>query len=810
ALTAQLNGALPRYKIHLDVDIPSLTRSDQPIGHLRLTSIIQPNQVSILNSSLSGPHIRAEGNGDIPLPWVNSPFTFPLESGFIRIASADLSLVSSLGFVSHQLSGILTGEIVVTTPAQPQTLSTITIRDFSVAGTHVGELDVTARIDRAGISDLTIVDRIEHGEMTIRGDVPFGGPITCQASGSLLPITLIPGSHAVSPSGLFSFTADLPGSPDAVMVASFLGDNLILGDMATGPWTLSCSFPPRLPLEITWTAEWLDALKGHGSCTVTKGIPFTGHLTMRYFPLEVINHVASSLKNVPFIVSGVASGAVQFTGSLEDPVTWVTHGELEELDGTIAGIDLAIREPTSFRIDADAISIGNTHFSGQGADFFVGGMLHTHGDLALAMTGNIDLNSLKTVTKFIDSPSGNLEFDIRLGGTWVDPEYAGNLFLQEFYCYIPAFDIWLEDYHSEILLDEKIGKIAYLEGIAGGSYFGGEGELGFSRYIPDLLDISLSGDEVDFQYPVGFRSQANLELDLAGRLYDMTISGDIALNQSAYSERINYKTMIVNESRARLALTKKHKSVRPLLPPSAFNPRFNLRISGSDNIFVTNNLARVEMALKLNLLGSLNKPQLLGHIDVLHGDVTLLQRNFELTSASLEFADPLRIDPIVNVQAATDIDEYQVTLDISGQLYSDLSIQPSSTPPLNELDLWNLIVVGKTRDTMTSSSDYLASGVAYVTGSLQEQIEQRFEYWMGFDEFSIDPIMSTSDESPSAKFTVKKRFGPDLTALYSRSATSSGDLLVIQYEISDNLFIIGQKSEDNSIGADIRYRWEFE
>ncbi|MCD4654360.1 translocation/assembly module TamB, partial [bacterium] len=115
------------------------------------------------------------------------------------------------------------------------------------------------------------------------------------------------------------------------------------------------------------------------------------------------------------------------------------------------------------------------------------------------------------------------------------------------------------------------------------------------------------------------------------------------------------------------------------------------------------------------------------------------------------------------------------------------------------------------RESMTLSFyDYLASGVAYVTGSLQEQIEQRFEYWMGFDEFSIDPIMSTSNESPSAKFTVKKRFGPDLSVLYSRSASSSGDLLLIEYKISDNLFILGQKTEDNSIGANIRYRWEFE
>jgi translocation and assembly module TamB len=458
------------------------------------------------------------------------------------------------------------------------------------------------------------------------------------------------------------------------------------------------------------------------------------------------------------------------------------------------------------------ITIPHISFGNDIYNISMNGDIDTSGTLSVSSSGTINLGILDNLTDFFSETRGTSRFDLNFRGAWEDPDIFGDMYIQEFFSYLPLFNTNLEDYHANVRFNQKIGRIMYMEGLTGGSYLGGRGEFGIDNYLPELFDLTFSGNDVELEYPRGFQSTVNIDIGVTGNLPGINISGLVDIRQSMYSTRVNYKTMIVNESRAKLSFMERRPTMRSMedYDKAFFNPIFNVTLRAPDGILIDNNIARVEMSLRLDILGTLLRPRVLGHIDVLRGEVTFLQRNFELLSASIDFADPARIDPLISLQAGTTIDDYRVNLDISGNLYSDLNIRPSSTPPLNEIDLWNLLVIGKTRKDMASSDDYLAGGVAYVTGSLQEQIERRFEYWIGFDEFSIDAVMSTYDESPTARFTAKKRFGPDLSVLYSRSATSTDDLLLIEYKISDNLFVIGHKKEDNSIGADIRYRWEFD
>jgi len=242
----------------------------------------------------------------------------------------------------------------------------------------------------------------------------------------------------------------------------------------------------------------------------------------------------------------------------------------------------------------------------------------------------------------------------------------------------------------------------------------------------------------------------------------------------------------------------------------AFNPDFQLSVIAPDNVLMDNNFAKLEMKMDLDAQGSLTNLQLFGRIEALEGSISFQGRKFDLERMTIDFIDPDKNEPYVDLLASGELQDYKVSLEVRGPLYSDLEVTPFSNPALNATDLWALIVMGKTTDQMaTGSDDYIASTLAYVTGTLQDEIEKRFKYWMGFDEFSIDPILSSTDESPSAKFTVKKSFGPNLSVTYSRAAATADDLLLIEYQIADNLFIVGQKNEDNSIGGDIRFRWEF-
>jgi len=813
AFDLRLNGTLKEYTVGIDLNSSRITIQNQQVGSLKLSAVARPDGVDLNRITLTGPEIDVDGQLQLLLPLDGSRKRLPLKSASLSVSNAELSYLASFLERDLPISGTATGVIHVSDSIDPSSeLSRLEVSSLSYAGIELGDTEIQGRALPEGLFDIVVSATPQGGRLNITADVPFQSPPDLSVSGRNLPIALVPRLKSAEISGTvdLDISTDTAGESEGFFRYSILSPHVSIRNIDTGSLEVRGRVIRAAPSVVEWSARWnQNMFTSDGTCTITEELPFTSTTSMKDLPLSIPVLIAAAGREPPPVSGHVTAGA-RFAGSLNYPDSWRSRIDIQDLAVDYSGIRLNLEEPTGIVMEKGDISITNARMASPTSELTATGTVSTRGEMALNVAGNLRLAPLEKITTFLENVSGNLAFNTSLSGSWKDPRFSGTLYLQEFYCHIPTFDVWLEDYHSEIELDQKLGKIVYLDGIAGGSYLGGEGELGFSGYTPDLLDIRLNGDDVDFEYPLGFDTMASVDLDISGALDEPMIAGDIEVQQSTYANRINYKTMIVNESRARLTFGDRRKDVRETREAGGFNPRFNLKINGPDNVFINNNLARVEMSIKLNILGALKKPQVLGHVDVINGEVTLLQRNFELMNASIEFADPTQIDPQVSLLAETDIDEYKVTLEINGRLYSDLNIQPSSTPPLNELDLWNLIVIGKTRENMASSSDYLASGVAYVTGSLQEQIEQRFEYWMGFDEFSIDPIMSTSDESPSAKFTVKKRFSPDLSVLYSRSASSSGDLLVIEYQVSDNLFIIGQKTEDNSIGADLRYRWEFE
>lgn len=811
-----LDGSLENYTVTTVFTGDSIQYNGLPPGTLEATAVVQPGLVDISSTYLDFPDMNVAGNLEIAIPMAQDS-DIALQSAHLDIKKLRLSALDAIVKRPLQLSGVARGKLLINSnqsPADDDIGSNLTITDTICYDLPLNTVEVQADVSTSGISNISAKANPDNGQLNVSGNVPFNGSPDLVITGDNLHYGIVPLFAMLEPDGVFSLELHSETSDDAMNQLFFTvaGDRLHLGGIDTGRLMVSGSIILGDYPEISWTADWNESmLHSTGRVSLDSGLNSEIYGTLTEFPLSVPVGIAAVFSDTRLPLTGHLTGESTVRGPLRHFTDVKTRIDISEMVADYSGSRMNLSHPTLLTMLNNRITIAETTLIGKNAEITSQGYLETNGGVKLGMAGNLNLDSLETYTGFIDSTSGNMVLDIDLTGLWRDPEFSGSVFIEEFYGYIPSFDVWLEDYHSEIVLDQKIGKLMYLEGIAGGSYMGGEGEIGFTRFIPDLFDLSLAGDDIDFEYPRGFDSQANLTLGITGKLPAVNITGDINLRQCNYTDRINYKTMIVNESRAKLSLGDNKKQARPDTVSTAFNPRFGLSITGQDNLFIDNNLARVEMSVKLDVLGSLSKPQILGHIDVLRGDVTFMQRSFELINASIDFADPNRIDPLISVQAGADIDDYRVTLDVSGQLYSAINIQPSSSPPLNDLDLWNLMLIGKTRDSMASTSDdYLASGVAYVTGSLQEQIEQRFEYWMGFDEFSIDPIMSSSDESPSAKFTVKKRFGPDLSVVYSRSASSNGDLLLIEYEVSDNLYILGQKSEDNAVGIDLRYRWEFE
>src|SRR5437016_9723995 len=72
---------------------------------------------------------------------------------------------------------------------------------------------------------------------------------------------------------------------------------------------------------------------------------------------------------------------------------------------------------------------------------------------------------------------------------------------------------------------------------------------------------------------------------------------------------------------------------------------------------------------------------MLGHIHILSGNMTFAVNRYRVTRGDLNFANPFRLDPVLNVEATTTIQQYEITLNFNGPA-SKLTLAYRSDPPL--------------------------------------------------------------------------------------------------------------------------------
>src|SRR5256886_339322 len=132
---------------------------------------------------------------------------------------------------------------------------------------------------------------------------------------------------------------------------------------------------------------------------------------------------------------------------------------------------------------------------------------------------------------------------------------------------------------------------------------------------------------------------------------------------------------------------------------------------------------------------------------------------YRVSRGDLNFANPFRLDPVLNVEATTTIQQYEITLNFNGPA-SKLTLAYRSDPPLPTDDIITLLALGQTtaesaasRGAGTSPSG-TAGASAILSEAVSSQLGGRLERLFGITRFRVDPglaeVGSTGSEQNAA------------------------------------------------------------
>jgi translocation and assembly module TamB len=284
----------------------------------------------------------------------------------------------------------------------------------------------------------------------------------------------------------------------------------------------------------------------------------------------------------------------------------------------------------------------------------------------------------------------------------------------------------------------------------------------------------------------------------------MDITGDIRINKARYREAVEWRTWLLTAK-----AIEKPKSEMSVFEKA----ELNIRLSGSENITVDNNIARGPIRIRdMIIKGTVSNPILFGRLESNDGYIYFRNNEFRIIHASADFTDPHRIKPILNLTAETSMKGYTIRLNLEGET-DRFNLSLSSDPPLEEVDILSLLTVGQLGKQTKGLEGGIGAGTAtsFITGKQQDIIEERVRALTGIDRFQVEPYVSKLTGTVEPRVTVSERLiGDKVFVTYTTSIGSTEEqILKVEYLLDRNISLIGTRDERGSVGGDVKFRFEF-
>ena len=501
------------------------------------------------------------------------------------------------------------------------------------------------------------------------------------------------------------------------------------------------------------------------------------------------------------------AGSVTLQGPLRYPKQWVMSGSLTDLALDVEYAKLHNQGPIGFRYADQTIHIEPTHLVGEGTDIVGHGSIQLAAPeaLDLAADGQADLKLASSLDSAL-SASGLMAVHITVGGTWKDPHPQGTIEIKNASVNYDGLPSGLSEANGSLTFTRDRVHIEQLSGRTGGGTVDFKGDA--TNYNQQLnFNLTAIGKEVRLRYPPGVSSTATAELHWVGTRNSSTISGDVLVTKLAVTPGFDFGSYL-ERSRQSASITAANS---PL-----YNIKLDVAVRTSPELQMKTAVARLSGDADLKLRGSVARPSVLGRADILEGDATFNGIKFRLERGDITFANPVAIEPQVNLQATTHVRNYDLDVTVTGTP-ERLNVNYRSEPPLPKSDIIALLALGRTsgeseqlqqQSGQTMFSDEATNLI--ISQAINSTVSSRMQKLFGVSRIKIDPQGLTTETNPTARgpqITIEQEFANNLSLTYSTNVSQSAQQIIEgEYYFTRNVSVVGSRDQNGVISFDVRVR----
>ena len=758
----------------------------------------------------NAPEFAATAHGRVGL---DAPYAATID---LRSDQLDLSKVLRYIDLPTTVTGTTTFAAHVEGPLDSWRRGSATVEVESLEAT-AGELPIRlAEPARLGYMDDRVrIDRLEAtaGEtrLSASGELPLvDAPAGAPVSAALVTISGDVGeiARAAAATGM----TDLPvigGRGPVALLARITGSietPVIAADLEAGPGSVTVEgFPQISDIRLRAHAEsgWLElreanvsyqgatiAATGKAPLSLITGQPGAGpagNVEIHARATGITPKVLESIVD-PTTLEDV-TGTIDATLDLASPTLELADvtGELrlDRLEIRAADLPVTQQVPTRISVGDGLARIEAWDWTGQGATLSVRGQVRlVDQQLAILANGTVDLRMLTPFVRDAGiTTAGTLAPRLSITGVLDDPRIDGDVTIANGEMRLADPRVLLSDLTARAVLTRNSATIAAFNGLVNGGPVTGDGVVTYESDGAMTAQLSANILGMALEFPPGLRSEMNAALTLAlnqaagQETPTGQISGTATIRRGFYREPLAVVTGLLAALRTRSLAAAAEPS--PLLDALMLD----IRLLTDEDIIVDNNYGEFEVGGDLRLIGTASVPALSGRAELREGGRLFVGRNtYTIDVGTIDFSNPLIIEPELNVRAKTTAGGEDIEVTISGTPETiTVGLDSSSNPDLGDAEIASLLLTGRRYEDLDPGDAAFVG--TQVLGNFSAEVLGFAGRAIGLDTLRLggvegtaarrDSIEVATEVDPTTRLTFGKSLGADVDVTFSQSLRDS-------------------------------------
>jgi translocation and assembly module TamB len=547
-------------------------------------------------------------------------------------------------------------------------------------------------------------------------------------------------------------------------------------------------------------------LSGNLDMTLGGDYPLTGDLTVEQIHFD--SFLATAMHLSGQTGHSLVDGHFAVAGFGARPETLAVEANLSRVSLDYQNVKLENVGPIRITYRQQEVRVEQAALRGSDTDFRITGFARFAGDRALNMRvdGAVNLQLLASFIPRLEA-TGRAQVNAAIAGTVPSPRFNGKVHIEGAALRYGDFPAGLSNVNGDFNFDASRLMFENVTAESGGGHITIGGA---ASYADGRLNYTLNArtDQIRIRYPVGMSWLVEGTLRLSGNDQAATLSGRIVVNRLLMAEGFDIAGI--------MASSKEPATGPATASPFLRNLQFDIQADSSPDSRMEWSGARFQTDANLRLRGTWEHPIFLGHIHLLTGEMNFRGNQYTISRGDINFANPFRLDPVLNIEATTTIRQYEVTLDFTGPA-SRLTLAYRSDPPLPSSDIIALLALGQTgEESAQRSAQGQTSGVgasALLSEAISSQLGGRIQRLFGVSHFSVGPSIATltsQQQNSIASVTIEQQVSRGLVITYITDITTTQyQVIQIEYTINREYSIVALRDENGTFGLDVVRKTRF-